>query len=176
MLTLDQMKELVDEIIDLGNQLRTFHGHGAHAARPYPPGSSKNLAVFRGKHAQLPPSYLQLLSIYDGIANFDWVDVALLSSDYLLTQPDPTAAWIDGGSFAKGERFIFAQSDTDSHAIAFLTDPISDDGEMEVIDFDSDGPVETYQHLEAYLLARHEWFANAVAGEKADRAGLADDE
>ena len=77
--------------------------------------------------------------------------------------------------YAAGERFIFAQSSIDPHAIAFLTRQVAD-GEMGVIDFDNGGAVKTYPNLEAYLRARRDRFAKFVAREKADRAGLKGDE
>ena len=176
MVSAAEMKSLVEEIVALGNVLRVYHGHVKDLAVTRPKASPADLAAVRGITPHLPPSFLQLLSICDGVDNFDWVDISLLSSDYLLNQPDPTGPWIEGAAFSKGERVIIGQSDTDPHAIAFLTETVAEDGEMEVMDFDNDGPIETYPHLEAYLRARRDWFANAVSEEKADREGIADDE
>jgi hypothetical protein len=177
MLPADEMKALVDEIVVVGNELRAYCGHHKVPARPRPGATPAALTAIRNRFARrVPPSYVQLLSLYDGIDNFDWVDVSVLTTTFLLSHPDQDRVWVEAGNFPAGERFIFAQSDTDPHAIAFLFNRVGDDGEMEVMDFDNDGPVETYQNLEAYLRDRRDWFASEVAKEKADRAGLTDDE
>ena len=124
-----------------------------------------------------PPRYLQLLSIYNGVDNFDWVDVSLLSTDYLMTHPNLDETWVtDAEAFAEGEAFIFAKSSSDAHIVAFLTQKVGTDGEMRVVHLDSDGPLGRHKNLEAYLRSRRKWFAEAVADEKADRAGLTDDD
>jgi hypothetical protein len=175
MLAADEMKRLVDEIVALGNELRAYHGQSDDPARPHPAASPAALKAIRKRFARrVPPSYLQLLSLYDGVDNLDWVDVSLLTTTFLLAHPDQDQAWVQAGNFAAGERFIFAQSNSDPHAIAFLTQRVAD-GEMEVIDFDYE-VVKTYPNLEAYLRARRDWFAKFVAREKAARAGLSADD
>lgn len=176
MLKADEMKRLVDEAVALGNELRAYHGHSDLLARPHAAATPAALTAIRKRLGRrVPPSYLQLLSLYDGVDNLDWVDVSLLSTTFLLTHPDQDLSWVKAGNFAAGERFVFAHSSTDPHAIAFLTRQVAD-GEMGVIDFDNDGAVKTYPNLEAYLRARRDWFAKFVAREKADRAGLKGDE
>lgn len=175
MLPVDQMKTLVDEVIALGNELRVFHGHDDTPARPRP--ASVALSAFATRYVgRVPPSYLQLLSIYDGVDNFDWVDVSILTTDFLLAHDDLDEDWVDAEAFDEGELFVFAQSNTDAHAVAFLTKTVKKDGEMKVVDFDTDGPPVEYENLEDYLRSRRDWFAEAVAEERADRAGLSDDE
>ncbi len=176
MLTADEIKGLVDEIVALGNQLRAYHGHTDLLARPHPPATPTELTAIRKRLGRrVPPSYFQLLSLYDGVDNLDWVDVSLLSTAFLLSHPDLDLSWVKAGNFAAGERFIFAQSETDPHAVAFRTQEVNG-GEMEVIDFDNEGSVKTYPNLGAYLRGRRDWFAKYVAREKADRAALSDND
>ena len=176
MSTADEMKGLVDEIVALGNELRAYHGHDDLLARPHPPATRAALTAIRDRLGpRVPPSYFQLLSLYDGIDNLDWVDVSLLSTTFLLSHPDLDLSWVKSGNFAAGERFIFAQSETDPHVVAFLTQEVNG-GEMQVIDFDNEGSEKTYPNLGAYLRARRDWFAKYVAREKADRAALSTDD
>ena len=177
MLSPAQMKTVVDEIVSLGNELRALNELDDEPARPHPAPTAASLAAFKGRYgSRVPPSYLQLLSIYDGVENFEWVDVSLLSIDYLLTHDHLDNHWVDIDVFAPGEAFIFARSDSDAHVVAFLTQEVGADGEMKVIHLDSDGPVGKHKSLEAYLRSRRKWFAAAVAEEKADRAGLSNDD
>lgn len=177
MLTAGQMKALVDEIVAMGNELRALHGHDDEPAKPRPAPTAAALNAFKSKHgSRVPPSYLQLLSIYDGVDNFDWVDVSLLSIDFLLTNDDLEEDWVEVEAFAAGEAFVFAQSDSDAHVVAFLTRKVGADGEMRVVHLDADGPLGKHKNLEAYLRSRRKWFADALADEKADRAGLPDDD
>jgi hypothetical protein len=178
MLSVDQMKALVDEIVALGNELRAFGDHDDTPARPRPSATAAALADFKRRYGgRVPPSYLQLLSIYDGVDNFDWVDVSILSTEFLLAHDDLDEDWVEEAeAFAAGEAFIFAQSDSDAHIVAFLSRKVGADGEMKVVHLDSDGPIGKHKNLEAYLRERRDWFAEAVAEEKADRAGLSDDE
>jgi hypothetical protein len=177
MLTAGQMKALLDESVALGNELRVFHGHDDMPARPAPAATPAALGTFKRRYGKrVPPSYLQLLSIYDGIDNFEWVDVSLLSIDFLLAHDDLDEDWVETEAFAAGELFIFAQSNSDAHAVAFLTKNVARNGEMEVVHFDSNGTLGEYKNLEEYLRDRRDWFAAAVAEEKADRTGLSDDD
>jgi hypothetical protein len=177
MLTRDQMKAIVDETIALGNELRAFHGHTDRAARPRPPATAAALKVFEARYPErVPPSYLQLLSICDGVDNFDWVDVSLLSTDFLLANDDLDEDWIEAEYFDEGEVFIFAQSDDDAHAIGFHTKKKAKDGEMKVVDVAASLEPKEYKNLEDYLRRRRDWFAKYVAREKADRAALSEGE
>jgi hypothetical protein len=177
MLSVDQMKALVDEIVSLGNELRVFHELDKKPARSRPAPTAAALAAFKNRYGRrVPPSYLQLLSIYDGIDNFEWVDVSLLSIDFLMTHHNLDDYWVEAEAFGPGEAFIFARSNSDPHVVAFLTQKVGPDGEMRVVHLDADGPLGKHKTLEAYLRSRRDWFASAVAEEKADRGGLPDDD
>ena len=177
MLSVGQMKALVDEIVALGNELRVLNDLDDTPAMTRPPATAAALNAFKARFArQVPPSYLQLLSIYDGVDNFEWVDVSLLSTDYLLTYDGLDRDWVEAGALPADGAFIFAQSDSDDHIVAFLTRNVGADGEMEVVHLTAEGPIGEHKNLEEYLLARRDWFASELAREKADREGLSDDD
>jgi hypothetical protein len=157
------MKRLVDEIIAMGNELRQKQGIG-EVARAHLAPSKKAYGAFTKRHAAtLPRSYLELLSIYDGVDNFEWVDVSLLSTSYILAHPHRDETWIESEHYREGELFIFASSPTDSHDVAFLLHTARADGEMDVIHFDAKGPLWQHESLEAYLHHRRLWFMRHLA-------------
>jgi len=104
------------------------------------------------------------------------VDVSLLSTKFLLANDDLDEDWVDAEAFDAGEIFVFAQSDSDAHAVAFKIREVAKNGEIPVVHFDSDGVPGEHKDLAEYLRERRDWFANALAEAKADRDGLSDDE
>jgi hypothetical protein len=177
MLSAGQMKALVDEIVAIGNELRVLNDLDDTPAMTRPAATAAALNAFKAKYGrQVPPSYLQLLSVYDGVDNFEWVDVSLLSTDFLLTHDDLDEEWVEAGAFPALEAFVFAQSNSDAHVVVFLTRQVEADGEMAIVHLDAEGPLGEHKNLEEYLLARRDWFAGELARQKADREGLSDDD
>lgn len=177
MLSMNELKVLVEEVIALGNELRAFHGHDDTPAQQGPAPSARSLAVFNERFSNsVPPSYLRLMSVFDGIENFEWVDVSILSTEFLLNHSDLEESWVEAGACEPGDLFIFAQSDTDAHVVAFLLKTGRADGDMRVIRLDASGPLQEHEGFEAYLRDRRDWFAKYVAQEKADRQELKSDE
>lgn len=172
-----EMKALVDEIIDLGNELRRYHELDDKPAKAFPAPTKNTFDSFKRCFVgKIPSSYLQLMSIYNGIENFEWVDVSILSIEFLMENDDLDEDWVDAGWYGKGDLFIFAQSDSDAHVLAFLIKTVDDDVEMKVLHFDTEGPLGEYKNFEEYLKDRRNWFKQSLATEKADREGLTDDE
>ena len=178
MLNKKDMQALINEIIELGNELRLYHEVDDENADANPAPEEKLLSDFEKRCPfKFPPSYLRLLSIYNGVENFDWIDVSLLSMEYLMQHEDLENYWVDVDAFSKGELFIFAQSKSEDQVIAFLTKTVGDDGEMKVVRLDvSRGVIEEHQNLEKYLRDRCDWFAHYVAKEKADRKGFSEND
>ena len=57
MLSADQMKALLDEIVSLGNELRALHGHEDLSARPQSPAAAAALKAFKSRYGErVPPS------------------------------------------------------------------------------------------------------------------------
>ena len=172
-----EMKRCIDDVITLGNEVRAVNELDQRASAN-PAASADALDRFAQRFAgQFPPSLLQLLSIYNGVKCFDYVDVDLFSWEY-LTQNSVALEeeWVDAGKFQPNEIFVFGRSDFDSLAVAFLKQQRKADGEMPVVIVDARGVQADYSSLEDYLRSRREWFEEQVQLEKADRAGLRDDE
>ena len=177
MLSRNKMKSLIDEIIEIGNELKRYYElEEIHAKANSAPPKAAIKAFDERFSGKIPPSYIQLMSIYNGIENFEWDDVSILPIEFLMKNDDLEEDWVDAGVFEKGDLFVFAQSNSDALAVAFLIKTGDEDDEMEVIHFDAGGTLGKYKNLSEYLRARHFWFKESLEKEKADRAGLTDDE
>ncbi len=175
MVSRDEMKQIIDRIIEVGNELRR-HEEMDDMAVPNPPASEVELQRLQAKLGRLPVSYLQFLSIYDGVSNFEWVDVSMCSVRYLVDHEELDESWVDAGAFAKGDLLIFARSDYDAHNVAFLRKTADARSEMKVLNFDSGGPLTEHPDFETYLRDRLTWLEKSLAGRQADLAALRDDE
>src|SRR5215813_5318345 len=96
MLSADEMKALIDESIELGNELRRYHEFEDEPAKAHPAPRKAVLDSFAKRFkGKLPPSYLQLLSIYNGVENYEWVDVSILPIEFLMENDKLDGYWID---------------------------------------------------------------------------------
>lgn len=173
----ETMRQLIDDIATLGDELRRINDLDQRAQKrpPAPPATLSELSARFG--VKVPPSFLQLLSIYDGVDNFDYVDVSIFSSEYLLEEAvELEEEWVDAGAFEEGEIFVFARSDMDSVAAAFLVKQRHADGELRVVFFDARGVVAEYENLEQYLLDCKALFERNLTHERADRADFQADD
>jgi hypothetical protein len=172
-----EMKDIVDEIIELGNELRRYNEFDDELAKTGLSPDITTLDSFKKyTKGKVPPSYVQLMSIYNGIENFEYVGISLLSMEYIIENDPVDENWVDAEWYEEGEIFIFIQSDSDDEVVAFLIKTASPDGEMKVVHFDTNGPLGEYSDLEAYLKARRDWFRRSLENAKADREGLSDDD
>jgi hypothetical protein len=172
-----EMKHCIDQVIALGNEVRAANELDQRAAAK-PAASPDILARFATAFAErIPPSFSELLSIYNGVICFDYVDVDLFSIEYLTRHSvELEEEWVDAGKFQSNEIFVFGRSDSDSLAVAFLLRQRRDDGEMPVVMVDARGVLVEYSSLEDYLRSRREWFEEQMQLVKGDRAGVRDDE
>jgi hypothetical protein len=172
-----EMKHCIDQVIALGNEVRAANELDQRAT-PKPAASPDILAQFATTFAdRISPSFTELLSIYNGVTCFDYVDVDLFGIEYLTRHSvELEEEWVDAGKFQPDEIFVFGRSDFDSLAVAFLLQQRSDDGEMPVVMVDARGVLFEYPSLENYLQSRREWFEEQMELEKGDRGGLRDDE
>lgn len=172
MLSASEMKELIAEVVVLRNALGAQEEMDeVAAAGPAPPKALVDRLVkhFKGK---LPPSYVQLLSLHDGVANLEWVDVSILTIAERIEGKlrDDEESWVDADRYKAGELLIFAQSESDSHVVAFLQKHVDASGEMKVVHFDAEGDSGAYDNLEAYLRARRDWYRKYLKPKKATKA------
>jgi hypothetical protein len=176
MLSKNEMRLIINEIIEIGNQLRRYHELDDIPAKAFSAPNKVLFSDFKERFAgKLPPSYLQLMSIYNGVENLEWVDVSILPIEFIMEHDNLDEDWVDAGVYEEGDLFIFAQSGSDALSVAFLLKTADHKGEMEVVHFDAGGLLGKYKNFEEYLRARCDWLKNAVANEEADRKGLTDD-
>jgi hypothetical protein len=166
---MSDLKTAVDRVIAAGNELRELYGHDERAV-PRAPADPKALPSFAKRFkGKVPPSFVELLGIYDGIDKFDWVDLTLHGSAFLTEHPDLDETWVEAEKAKRGELFVVGWADTDSSCIAFERTTVGRDGEMPVLNFDSKGPVWRAKNLRAYLAMRAAWFRKHAAKKRADR-------
>jgi hypothetical protein len=177
MISDQELKQLLDNIIDIGNLLRDYHGVGYDRAVANTGAVTTKLAKLQADlGVALPPEYLRALAIYDGIANFDWVDVALFSADFLTSHPNLDEDWVDSGQYRAGQLFVIGRSNTDPLTVAFDRTVVDVNGDMQVYRFDSGGMLSEHVNFETYLRERLDWFRQSVATAEADRRSLPDDD
>jgi hypothetical protein len=171
------MRRIIDEIVVLGDELRRLN-ELTQRAKPAKPADPAALSTFGATFAgKVPPSFLQLLSIYDGVENFDYVDISIFGCDYLLQNASELEEeWVDAEMFEEDEIFVFARSDIDSIAVAFALNKPGPNGEMGVIYFDARGVGAEFENLEAYLVACKRMYEHNLTKEAADRAGFSSDD
>ena len=176
-MTTDEMKGYVNDVIRLGNAVRQLNELDERAVAQPPPSGAALEHYARHVGDDVPPSFLQLLALHDGIACFDYVDVDLFPMTYLLEhQEELEEEWVDAGKFEADEIYVFGRSNNDALAVAFRRTRRASDGDMSVVMFDARGVLAEYTTFEVYLRSRVEWFQEQLDLEKADRAGLRDDE
>jgi hypothetical protein len=166
-----EMKQCIDGVINLGNEVRAANELDQRAAA-MPPAAADALNGFSLTFAgKIPPSFLQLLSIYNGVKCFDYVDADLFSIEYLTGNfVELEEERVDAGKFQANEIFVFGRSDFDSVAVACLIQHRKNDGEMPVVWFDARGVLAEYPTLEDYLRSRREWFQEMLQIEERRRA------
>jgi len=161
------MKRLADKIIATGNAMRVAENLEDDLAVPGGPMAKGYEQKLRARERKIPDSYIDLLKIYNGIKNFDWVDVSLFSAEYLLSHAELDAEWKleEWASLVEDEEninvrdlVIFGQSTSDPQLLAFCASSSNPKKEPEVIDFDKRGVINRYDDLYDYLIRRSAWF------------------
>ncbi|MDY6994213.1 MAG: SMI1/KNR4 family protein [Pseudomonadota bacterium] len=121
---------------------------------------------------QLPPSYRNFISLYNGVHNF-FYDAALLSTHDIIEGEDEE--WRqDIEEFLPGfSKFIFV-GDKDSYSGVFCFDKhvVSEDGEMEVVHLSIDGEETRWSSFGAYLQDYLKVTRKTLEHEQADRKDL----
>lgn len=157
----EELKDTLDSIVTLGNQLRVRSDLDERAT-PSAPLSALHRQRLLEAIPDVPPSFLRVLQIYDGVQFFEWADISLRGADYLCAHRNLDASWVEAGRVAEGELLIIGESESDANVIAFLRSTAREDGEMEVMDFDSGGEIWRYPDLETCLKARLKWFRESL--------------
>jgi hypothetical protein len=176
-MTPDQMRQLVDEMLDTQFLTDRSSVDQPRRGQPGPPASAvdlQRLATHLASHGiAFPPSYLQFLSLFDGIEGFRRLEsFDLRSVAVILSEAEDDEEELE--DFAPVNRFVIGTG----YATAVVGfDPSSVDplGEMKVVEFSVDGDATEHASFEAFLQFNLELFREILAREQADRAGLADD-
>jgi hypothetical protein len=127
-----------------------------------PPASEEELsALSAAVPFSLPPSYLDLLRINNGVTNFKWIRDHLISSHERIQSPD-LDDWPD-----RPEMWFIIAGDDNSDGVAFDRNTSDLDGEMEVVEFanyreDSRWP-SLSDFLAGYLARLEDWILREQA-------------
>jgi hypothetical protein len=167
-LTEPAMREVLQQTMAALTRLNELWGLDDPVA-PHPPATPYNLQTLTADTPfGLPPSYLQLLRIHDGIDNFYGISGDLLPSTYRLTFPDFEKDW-------KRPHLLFFIMDNDWNAVAFDTKTRDVAGEMQVLEIADNVDADRWPSLSDFLLAYNERMQAWLTGELADRAKVDDD-
>ena len=163
-----RIKALVDEVVRLGNVMRRRDGLDDELAVTAGPADEAALAQVRSQLAgRVPPSFVTLLAIYDGIARFEWLDVSIHGARHLCAHPMLDAdyeltEWAALSPYCAGSIFVFGEGEL-GMLLGFLVDEPDADGELPVMLFDAKGPIWRFPTLVTYLEGRLAWFQQHAA-------------
>jgi hypothetical protein len=169
-MTTEQMKELLDLLIEATYERNRFSDEDATRPEPGPPATPERLAALeRHWGRRLPPSYRQLLGIYDGMTQF-WFEIPLLSTQDIIDDTHERSTFEE--PFPELWKWIFACGTESYDALAFDTAQTADDGEMAVVLVGDEGEDERWPTLEAFLQDHLARVQAQLEQERADRKDL----
>ncbi|MEP6653920.1 MAG: SMI1/KNR4 family protein [Myxococcales bacterium] len=164
------MARIIARIVELDQILKPLKMRNPDRRKimPHPPATPANLQnLDRSVKVRLPPSYLQLLSIHDGIDNFYWTDNPLRSSSYIINTP----SYQD--HYEIPDQFLFITG-SDWISVGFDKQTQKTDGEMEVVENDKSGEATRWPSLPSFLMGYCERLEEWVRDAHADRAKVED--
>lgn len=163
-----QMKEVLRRTVDALRKLNELWGLDDPVS-PRPPATQLALRKLAATVPfPLPPSYVQLLCIHDGIDNFYGIRGQLLPSSYRLDFPNFERDW-------NRPHLLFFVEDDDFNAVAFDTNMRNPECEMEVVEIAENIDSDRWPSLSDFLIGYMERIENWLANEQADRS-VADDD
>ena len=136
----------------------------------YPPATEADMeALERHWGFALPPSYRMLLSLFDGAERFAYTTPLLSTRQVIEGGRD----WDVVDELAPDlVPYVFAGSDTTDLFFAFDPGVVSDEGELEVVVFTSDGGEERHPNIIAFMDAYLRTLLAGIEQERADRDGI----
>jgi len=176
-MTEQEMKELIDKVIVLQYEADSLYFKTPVRAQPNPPARPEDIKQLeehlKDRDLILPPSYRQLLEIYNGIENFLQSDrLSLRSAKEIEESYEDDSDWED---FAPLGDFVFGSGDETVAFICFNPEVVDKNGEMEVVIVDESGDVAECENLEEFLRWQLTYHTDVVEGFNANRAHLKDD-
>ena len=176
MLSAEEVVQIVSEANRLSDELRAYFDLADEPACSHPPADEAALAELQLMYPnQIPPSFIRFLSLFDGVDNFEWVDVSILPVKRLLRTSILENIWVDCEKWSRGDIWIFGHSDYDSHILGFCQQTPPVNGERLVLEFDVHGKLREFQDFDSYLLDRLHRYHEEVKAERTNRANLEDD-
>ncbi|NTX03417.1 SMI1/KNR4 family protein [Myxococcus sp. CA040A] len=172
MLRLDEMRSLLDQIVDTLTRRNAFYENLPRPI-PGPPAPAHELRALE-KHwgFKLPSGYEQALTLHDGIRNF-YFDVPLLSAREVLKDAMNMGTFKE--PFPELWRSIFACGTDSYDAFAFDPRHVSAEGELEVVRLADTGEEERWPDFESFLKGYLAKLQQQLEKEQKDRALLAGD-
>jgi len=161
-LTESQMEEVLQITAQALRQLNEFWGLKDQVVLR-PPAAPQVLSDLAASvRFPLPPSYLRLMSLHDGIDNFYGIRGHLLHSRFRHIFPDFDKEW------KRPQMWVFI-ADNDWNAVAFDTNTRNAEGEMEVLEIADNIDADRWLSLTDFLIAYRQRMETWVATEQADR-------
>lgn len=176
-MTDQEMKELINETIALQYESDSLYTNAPVRAQPNPPAQPEEIQRLEGhlkdRNLTLPPSYRQLLGIYNGVRNFMKLDrLSLRSAKEIEKSHEDDFDWED---FAPLGDFVFGSGDETAAFICFNPEVVDENGEMEVVIVDESGGTAECENLEAFLRWQLTYHKDVIERFHANRADLKDD-
>lgn len=172
MLPRDELLRLVKSIVEKSIVHRTYFDLDEFKPVFGPPASAESMrAMTHLFGGLLPRDYLEVLSAFDGIKNFDVPMMRLLPSEVNISGVDYLSPFIEAELFEPGEVFVFGKCDYDAHLVAFKRHP---GGYLTIVDFDASYDFGEYASFSEYLVVREKTLVADIERFREDRRGLVD--
>ena len=163
-----QMDEVLQRSMQVLRSIYTLWGLDLPVV-PGPPATTQSLnRLAAAVPFPLPPSYVQLLRIADGITNFYRLWGKIIPCTYRLEHPRFAEDW------ERPDLFFFIEG-TEGNAVAFDPATRNAEGEMAVLEIDNYLDADRWPSLNDFLVGYKERLEGWLADEQADRAKVDDD-
>jgi hypothetical protein len=169
----DRMKEILELTLAIQSKNANYEGNkipGAHLASPVTEVDLLKLKRHLARlEANIPPSFIQFLSITDGIEGYMQLQsLSLRSAKEIVESQQSDCQWDD---FAPLHEFVIASGDTGAF-IAFDRSRASPSGEMPVVWIDESGNRTEFSDFYKFLQEQLQFQKDVLAMNEADRANL----
>lgn len=173
-----EMKAVLEQTLELQSQNEAFTNLNeqqpdAHLSDPIDMNELSRLTDFMARRGlPLPPSYVQLLHISNGIKDYMQLEsLSLRTASELMEPEEDDDEWSD---FSPLHEFVIASGNT-SAFIAFDRNDVSPAGEMAVVWVDESGGTNRFENLPEFLLSQLAYQRDVLTANQGDRAQLPKD-
>ena len=165
-------ESLIRHIVQALEEINVFEGldDEANKVKCHPPASKQEIEKLKqALPFALPPSYIQLLSIHNGIENFYRINGKILSASHRLQYSYDHEDW-------ERPNLLFIAMDDSWNAVALDSMTLDAEGEMEVQEFDRNVETTRWSSLDEFLEGYSERLREYLQNARADRAQMDDDD